>query len=142
MRKIAHIVIHCSATPPGQDIGASEIRSWHLARGWSDIGYHWVVRRNGWLDKGRGEAVPGAHVEGWNRNSIGICLVGGVDEQGEPDPNFTEAQYRALAGLLREIRARHPRAEIAGHRDFPGVKKACPSFDVRAWWADCEQANT
>lgn len=136
MRKITHVVVHCSATPPERDIGAAEIRTWHLARGWADIGYHWIIRRNGWRDKGRGEAVAGAHVEGWNQNSIGVCLVGGVNERGDPEANFTPAQFATLAGLLSEILVRHPRAKVCGHRDFPDVKKACPSFDVGAWWAE------
>lgn len=129
------IAIHCAATPPSADIGAKEIRQWHRAKGWIDIGYHFVIRRDGRVEKGRPENVVGAHVEGHNSDSIGICLVGGVSEgsPSKPQNNFTYAQFAALAELLRDLKTRYPQADVRGHRDFPGVKKACPSFDVRQW---------
>lgn len=129
------IAIHCAATPPSADIGAKEIRQWHRAKGWIDIGYHFVIRRNGRVEKGRPEDVVGAHVEGHNSNSIGICLVGGVKEgaPGKAQNNFTPAQFAALAELLRDLKTRYPQAEVRGHRDFVGVRKSCPSFDVRQW---------
>jgi N-acetyl-anhydromuramyl-L-alanine amidase AmpD len=127
------LVVHCAATPPAADIGAKEIRQWHRGRGFTDIGYHYVIRRDGTLETGRPENVVGAHVQGYNSTSIGICLVGGVDQKNVPQDNFTPAQFAALAELLRGLAAKHPRASVRGHRDFPGVKKACPSFDVNAW---------
>jgi len=127
------LVVHCSATPPTMNIGAKEIRRWHRERGWTDIGYHYVLRRNGTVETGRPEGTVGAHVENYNRNSIGICLVGGVDAKLNPEDNFTSAQYAALAELLRDLRQKYPQAEVCGHRDFPGVRKACPSFDVQKW---------
>lgn len=132
-RVIEQIVIHCAATKPGQDIGAKDIRAWHLAKGWNDIGYHHVIRRDGAVEKGRDEAVPGAHVEGHNAKTIGVCLVGGIDDRGHPDNNFTPAQWTALKTLCGELAARYPAALFLGHRDFPGVAKACPSFDARLW---------
>lgn len=77
----------------------------------------------------------GAHVEGFNSTSVGVCLVGGVAEDGTtPQDNFTKDQYMSLLVLLKGLQKMYPEAEILGHRDFPGVKKACPSFDVRKWW--------
>lgn len=131
------IAIHCAATPPSADIGAKEIRQWHRAKGWIDIGYHFVIRRDGRVEKGRPVNVVGAHVEGHNSNSIGICMVGGItsDATKKAANNFTDAQFAALAELLRELKISYPEAEILGHRDFPGVRKDCPSFDVRRWLA-------
>jgi len=142
-RSTTHLVVHCAATKPSQDIGVAEIRQWHTdpapaGRGWSDVGYHYVIRRDGSVEQGRHDALVGAHVEGHNLTSVGICLVGGIDERGAPAANYTEAQWRSLHGLLVSLRSRFPTAEICGHRDFPGVTKACPSFDVRAWLKDKE----
>src|SRR5690606_114532 len=78
-RFINLLVIHCAATTPLMDIGAKEIDVWHKQRGWSKIGYHFVIRRNGVIEKGRDISEVGAHVEGYNKNSIGICMVGGID---------------------------------------------------------------
>jgi N-acetyl-anhydromuramyl-L-alanine amidase AmpD len=134
LRNINLIVVHCSATPPSADIGADEIRQWHKERGFHDIGYHYVIRRNGTLEIGRDVAKPGAHAKGHNAYSVGICLVGGVDKNGAPDANFTLSQYRTLYQLLFEFDARdYPEARSCGHRDLPDVKKACPCFDVGAF---------
>lgn len=127
------IAVHCSATQAKADIGAKEIRQWHRAKGWVDIGYHFVIRRDGTVETGRPIDVIGAHVENFNHASIGICMVGGINAQGKAEDNFTPAQYAALAELLRDLKARYPKAQIQGHRDFPGVKKDCPCFDVRSW---------
>lgn len=128
-----YIVVHCAATPPTLDIGRAEIDRWHRQLGWLMIGYHYIIRRDGTIEKGRDEAVPGSHVAGYNANSVGVCLVGGVDAKGNPQQNYTPAQYAALTKLLRELKARYPHAEVLGHRDFPKVAKACPCFDVRRW---------
>ncbi len=135
MRPVEYIVVHCSATKPSADIGAAEIRRWHLDRGFSDIGYHFVIRRNGVLERGRPLKKPGAHVKGYNRRSIGICWVGGLNNiTGKPEDNRTEEQKITLATLVKALKEIWPYAEVKGHRDFPGVKKACPCFDARAWW--------
>lgn len=129
------IAVHCSATRPSQQIDVEDIRKWHKAKGWSDVGYHYVITRAGRVQKGREEDRIGAHVEGFNGRSIGICLVGGVSEDDftKPENNFTPLQMTALRNLLAELAKRYPAAVVQGHRDFPNVKKACPSFDVRAW---------
>ena len=128
-----YIVLHCSATPSTADIGAAEIRQWHKARGWDDIGYHFVIRRDGEVEEGRPVEEVGSHVKNHNANSVGLCLVGGVDVRSRPKDNFTAAQWKALKGLLADLQARFPRSFVIGHRDFPGVAKACPCFDAIDW---------
>jgi hypothetical protein len=127
------LVVHCAATTPTMDIGRAEIDRWHRAQGWLMIGYHYVIRRDGKVETGRPEESVGAHVSGYNANSVGICLAGGVDAQGRSEDNYTSAQYAALAELLRDLRTRYPNAKVQGHRDFPKVAKDCPCFDVRSW---------
>lgn len=136
MRKINLIVIHCSYTVPAADIGAAEIRDWHINDNrWSDIGYHYVIRRNGALEDGRPLERPGAHVAGHNADSIGICLVGGQAAEGGDDCNYTSAQWKTLDSLVAYLRGRFPDARLRGHRDFTRAK-TCPVFDVQAWWSN------
>ena len=131
-----HIVIHCSATRAIQDIGAKEIRSWHKAKGWRDIGYHFVIRRNGAVEKGRGVDEIGSHVQGYNAASVGICLVGGLNNDTyAPEANYTPAQWSALKTLVSSMLKKYPAAKVLGHRDFPKVAKACPCFDAKPWAA-------
>lgn len=130
---VTHIVVHCSATPPDRDINAKDITRWHRERGFLTIGYHWVITRGGLVEPGRSMENPGAHAEGFNHCSIGVCLVGGVDQRNRPDNNFTPEQFDALEALLQTLTHKFPNAEVLGHRDLPGVAKACPSFDVREW---------
>lgn len=134
IRRISKIIVHCSATPPSHDIGREEIDEWHRARGFDGIGYHNIGRRNGAVEFGRSPDVPGAHVRGHNADSIGICLVGGVDEDGNPQVNFTEEQYTALRGIIAFYKESWPDAELIGHGDIPGTSKACPCFDVKLWY--------
>lgn len=135
MREINLLVVHCSATKPNQDIGVDEIRDWHKERGFSDVGYHDIIRRNGLLEKGRPVDKPGAHAKGHNEHTIGVCLIGGIDQQGNPDFNFTDRQMRTLRDYINQSRDTHnlTQKQIVGHRDLPGVDKACPCFDVVAW---------
>lgn len=137
MRLINELIIHCSATRPSMDIGVAEIREWHLDRGWSDIGYHYVIKRDGSIENGRPVAKSGAHAKGRNANSIGICLIGGVkQEDGKtPDANFTYEQYEALNVFVTKLEREYPEIHsIIGHRDIPGVWKACPCFDVKTFF--------
>lgn len=139
IRSVDYLVVHCAATKSTMDIGATEIRRWHKERGWFDIGYHYVIRRDGDVEKGRPDDQPGAHARGFNHNSLGICLVGGVGKDGKTaENNFTPEQFAALAVLLNQLLGFHPHALILGHRDLPNVAKACPSFDVREWWTEQE----
>lgn len=131
---VKYLVVHCAATPPSADIGAKEIDRWHRARGFFQIGYHKVIRRNGVIEDGRPLDMPGAHARGFNHLSIGVCLVGGVAEDGKtPENNFTDEQWPSLRVLLKELKVRFPNATILGHRDLPDVHKACPSFGVREY---------
>lgn len=135
-RKITDLVVHCAATPAGKPFFAADIRRWHKAQGWSDIGYHFVVDLDGVIEVGRAIGTAGAHVAGHNSTTIGICYVGGVAADGKtPADTRTPAQKAALLELLKTLKARFPRAGIRGHRDFPGVAKACPSFDAKREYA-------
>lgn len=141
MNRVDFLVLHCSATPSTQDIGAADIRRWHRANGWADIGYHYVIKRDGTVEKGRPDDRPGAHEPKVNARSIAVCLVGGspplkseAHKKGLGEDNFTASQWASLEKLVKSLKARHPHAEVLGHRDVPGVRKACPSFDSRAWW--------
>lgn len=138
-REIKQIIIHCSATTRHMDIGAQEIRQMHMAKGWSDGGYHYVFRRNGKVELGRDldkdgdiDEETGAHAFGWNANSLGLCLIGGVDSKGKGEANYTAAQMVALAAFLVAKCEEYPEAVVMGHRDT-GAKKDCPSFDVTTW---------
>ena len=134
MRKIKKIIVHCSATPESMDVGTEEIRRWHKERGWNDIGYHDVIRRDGTLEKGRDISIAGAHAKGHNFSSIGVCLIGGVDGNGKGEDNFAIIQKQNLRVYLDFMALRFPNAEILGHRDIEGVKKECPCFNVREWY--------
>ena len=128
-----YIVVHCAATRPSMDIGAREIRQWHKRdNGWLDIGYHFVIRRDGTIEEGRKVDQVGAHVKDYNSISLGICLVGGVDDELKPQYNFTKEQEVSLKAKLQELKKKYPVAAIKGHRDFDSGK-ACPSFDVAKW---------
>lgn len=127
------IAVHCSATPPTHNWGRAEIDRSHRQRGFIAIGYHYVIKRDGTVETGRPRDTVGAHVEGYNSRSIGICMIGGVNAAGKAENNFTPAQFDALADLLATLKRVFPKAVIQGHRDFPKVAKDCPSFDVRSW---------
>lgn len=133
MRKIERIIIHCSATPPLMNIGVNEIHSWHKERGWKGCGYHYVIKRDGEVQKGRSVEEIGAHTKGFNVTSIGICLVGGVDEKGKAKDTKTKLQEESLKALLKELLLKYKGAEVLGHRDLDKAKE-CPSFDVKKWF--------
>lgn len=123
MRKLNKIIVHCADTPSTMDIGAKEIRKWHTEeRGWSDIGYHYVIRRNGQVERGRPVERMGAHCSGHNKDSIGICLVG-RDE-------FAPEQMEILKQLVSDLRAQH-RSEMTVHGHCEFSSKTCPNFDVK-----------
>ena len=128
MRKITKIIIHCSATPEGRDFTVADIDRWHRQRGFSEIGYHYIVYRDGSVHPGRDVAQIGAHVKGQNTNSIGICYIGGCATDGTPKDTRTPAQREALRDLVELLTTEYPNATIHGHREF--ANKACPCFDV------------
>lgn len=136
MRPIDSIIIHCTATPITLDIGVDEVRLWHTTEpnNWSDIGYHYVIRRNAAVEIGRPIEQVGAHAVGYNTRSIGIALVGGVDENNEPEMNFTDEQMQVLRHTIDALKYIYGDLKVIGHRDLPGVNKACPCFDVHDWY--------
>ena len=137
MRKITKIIVHCADTPEGRDDKAADIRRWHLERGFSDIGYHYVVDLDGTIEPGRDVEIAGAHTTGHNADSIGICYIGGADTDMKPKDTRTEEQKTALRLLLKYLVQKYPGAKIYGHRDF--AKKACPCFDAKTEYKElCE----
>ncbi len=136
-RKIDEIILHCTATPEGEEFSNAQIKASHLARGFSDIGYHYVIGLNGEVRPGRAEAIAGAHCTGHNTRSIGVCYVGGCPVRTTPDWNKkskdtrTPAQGAALVKLVKELCGRYPGATVHGHNEF--ANKACPSFNVKTW---------
>lgn len=130
-----HIIVHCSATPPDMDIGFKEIDQWHRAKGWKMCGYHIIIRRDGTVELGRGIDEVGAHVEGYNHDSIGICLIGGVNKKNQPEDNFKIIQKDKLWDAIEKLVVMFPKTDVGGHRDY-NAGKACPSFDVKAEYAD------
>lgn len=128
-RQIKEIIVHCTATRAGIDCTVEDIRRWHRQQGWSDIGYHYVVYRDGSVHEGRNVNIAGAHCLGHNTYSIGVAYVGGVARDGKtPADTRTVAQAEGLEKLMVELRRMYPQAHIFGHRDF--ANKACPCFDV------------
>ncbi len=127
------ITVHCSATPPQQDVDVAEIRRWHKKKGWRDVGYHFVIRRNGDVELGRPLSQTGAHVKGHNKGNIGICLVGGCNADLQPEDNFTLAQRKALFGLTTALQEQFLISDenVKGHKDW-GVNKACPVLKIKA----------
>ncbi len=152
MRNIDSIMIHCSATREGEDFRASDIERWHKERGFKDIGYNYVICIDGTVEVGRNTTKNGAHCnrpnpEGisYNKSSIGICYIGGLDRNGKPKDTRTKAQKKAMTELITNLmEVYHNITDILGHRDASpdlngdGVvaesewEKDCPCFDVRA----------
>lgn len=129
MRKINKIIIHCTATPESREVDIDEVRRWHTEeRGWSDVGYHFLIKLDGTVEEGRPVERTGAHTKGENWDSIGVAYVGGVDKKGAWLDTRTDAQKDALVDLLCELKDTYG-GVIYGHRDFSS--KACPSFDAK-----------
>jgi len=156
------IVLHCSASPPSMDIGLKEIRALHTGakdevfswgaydlhgKTWSDVGYHIIIRRDGRIEFGRHMGAVGAHVRGFNKISVAICMVGGVSEEGKAENNFTQAQWKSVDHAVHFCHHAYPDAKILGHRDLsPDLDgdgkieqhewtKDCPCFDAGHRWA-------
>lgn len=130
MRAIHKIIIHCTATREGDDISVDTIRRWHLARGWSDIGYHYVIDLKGSINAGRPIELMGSHTRGFNKGSIGIAYVGGVEADGvTPKDTRTKAQKDSIIRLVKKLKGCYPDVTIHGHNEFSN--KACPSYNVQ-----------
>lgn len=134
-RNVDEIIIHYTATPEGEDFTNAQIKASHLARGFSDIGYHWIIGPNGEIRKGRDERLAGAHCKGHNTRSIGISYVGGCPPRsvkGWRDigkDTRTPAQKAALIKLIKEVKGRYPNASVHGHNEF--ANKPCPGFNAK-----------
>ena len=139
MRQINELFIHCSATQPKWMAANScqqkveEIRRWHKDKGWSDIGYHFVVDRQGDVSVGRPVERVGAHAKGHNKNSIGICLIGGFgsDADDKFEEHYTDLQRKALDNLLKDLTDTYSNVKIRGHNEVSA--KACPGFQVEEY---------
>lgn len=128
-RNIMQMVIHCTATPEGRDCTPKDIDSWHKEKGFSGIGYHYVVDLSGKIHEGRPLDTIGAHARGYNAASIGVCYVGGIDKAGQPADTRTDAQKAALSTIVSAAKKTYPSITVVGHRDISA--KACPCFDAR-----------
>lgn len=132
--KIRFLTLHCAATPRDRDVKAAEISRWDIDK-FGQVSYHFVVELDGTFVRTLRDDQRGAHTGGANTGNIGICYVGGVElnKSMTPADTRTDAQKKALLTLVRTYRARFPGIIVRGHRDWPGVAKACPSFDVARW---------
>lgn len=129
MRKLTRIILHCTATPDGRHVDVDTIRSWHKKRGWSDIGYHFVIYLDGSVHVGRDVAVAGAHVVGHNADTIGVVYVGGTDAGGKAKDTMNDAQETAFVNLVKHLRDKFGPLTLHGHNEY--AAKACPSFNVK-----------
>ncbi|WP_226018407.1 N-acetylmuramoyl-L-alanine amidase [Novosphingobium sp. FKTRR1] len=133
MTPITHLTIHCAATPEGRDNSAAEVTRWDIQR-FGQASYHWVVELDGDAIRTLRDDQKGAHVAGHNTGNIGICYVGGtstLNTGAKPKDTRTPKQRETLRRLVAEYRAKYPGIIVLGHRDWPGVSKACPIFDVK-----------
>ena len=132
-KETTEIIIHCAATKPSMNVDATVIDRWHRERGWLKIGYHYVIGRDGSIEIGRQEDTVGAHASGYNATSVGVCLVGGLSEDNEPENNFTDEQWLMLTRLIDGLTSQYPEAQVIGHNNVS--TKTCPNFDVGEWYA-------
>lgn len=130
MLPITHVTVHCAATPRGRDVKAATISQWDREK-FGQVSYHWVIELDGNKVRTLNDDQKGAHVGGHNTGNIGICYVGGVEKDGKPADTRTLEQRKALKELIAYYHLKYPGVTVLGHRDWPGVKKACPSFDVK-----------
>ena len=128
-RELNRIIIHCAATEQGKHFTVEDIRRWHLARNFRDIGYHYVIYIDGHIERGRPIKEQGAHAKGFNTDSIGICYVGGLINK-KPADTRTIPQIHALRGLVEGLKMAFEIDEVVGHRDLSHDRK-CPCFDVK-----------
>ena len=149
MRKVNKIVIHCTATKEGVNVSPATIKQWHLNRGFSDIGYHYIIGIEGKINSGRPVSRAGAHVKNGNSDSIGISYVGGLDSNGKAKDTRTDAQKASLIKILKVLKNIYPQASIHGHRDYSpdrdnnGVEehefmKQCPCYNAELEYLDLQ----
>jgi N-acetylmuramoyl-L-alanine amidase len=132
-RAIKYIVIHCTATSPSATIESMK-RYWKEVKGWGDTpGYHYIIKTDGEIIQILDESKNSNGVYAHNSECINISYIGGIDKEGKAKDTRTSAQQAAMFNKIIQLLHAYPKAEVLGHRDFPNVNKACPSFDVRAW---------
>jgi N-acetyl-anhydromuramyl-L-alanine amidase AmpD len=130
---IQFLTIHCAATPEGRDVQPETVEQWDIAK-FGQKSYHWIIPLNGDEHRSLSDLIKGAHVGGHNTGNIGICYIGGCTaDMAAPKDTRTDAQKASLERLVRDYRQQYPNIVIRGHRDWPNVQKACPSFDVASW---------
>ena len=140
MRKIDKLIVHCTATPEFKDFDVKDVRDWHVkGNGWSDIGYHFLIKIDGTVQEGRNMAKTGAHVAGHNKSSIGIAYVGGMDKNMEEwIDTRTDQQKDSIFNLLMDLKFQFPDAVVYGHNDFTD-KKVCPCFNAKEEYKEISQ---
>lgn len=132
MRQIKYIVLHCTATK--QNATVKSIQDyWRNVLGWKSPGYHFLIEKTGKVHELHPIELPSNGVAGYNKNSIHISYIGGIDFKGKAIDNRTQQQQDAQLEIIMDLLSKFPNAKVLGHRDFPGVKKECPSFDVQQW---------
>lgn len=135
MRKIKKIIIHCSATVEGKDFHVEDVRRWHKQQGWQDVGYHYIIALDGTVEEGRRLELAGAHANGHNADSIGICYIGGLAPDGKTAKDTrTDAQKKSLRFLVDDLKKRFANVEVLGHNNLTKAK-ACPCFDAKKEFA-------
>lgn len=146
MRTIKYIAVHCTAG--SQHTTIKELQQEFKRKGWKNPGYHYVVAADGTITQLLDEDKPSNGVKGYNSVLINVAYIGGIDAEGKPVDNRTDAQKASLAGLLGVLRKKYPTATIQGHRDFSPDRnhngriepsefiKACPCFDAKAEYKD------
>ena len=129
-----YIIIHSSGTPPDMEITFQDIDEWHRKRGWLRIGYHFFIGKNGTIEIGRHPNEVGAQTKGYNGKSVSVCLAGGTDKNGNPDPYFSAPQWEALFSLVNSLTFMYRDAKVVGHGELTRGS-SCPGFSVKKWWA-------
>ena len=133
------IILHCSATKENADFSAADIKKWHLQRGFKNIGYHYVIRLDGTVEAGRKEDEIGAHCLGHNKDSLGICYIGGLDSNGTPKDTRTNEQKKSLVKLVLKLMKKYNISieNVRGHYEF--ANKVCPSFKIEKFRNELRQ---
>lgn len=135
-RNIKYIVIHCTATPSNTTIDSIK-KYWKEKRGWGDtVGYHYIIKADGDVIQLLDESKNSNGVYAHNSESINVAYIGGIDKAGKPKDTRTRSQENSMFDLIVALTEKYPSAKVMGHRDFPNVAKACPSFDVKMWLAN------
>lgn len=139
--KVEFIVVHCTATPEGMELTVDQIDAMHRRRGFSMIGYHYIVHIDGSISVGRPDNKTGAHVKGYNSKSIGITYVGGLDQSRKPKDTRTDMQLVALANQLEALKLKFPKATILGHRDLSPDLDGDGVIESHEWMKQCPCFN-